>query len=718
MGFKFIVVTYRLLFALIILAAVAWQLSDGAFGPGFSFVNFFSFFTILSNLFLAAIFIASAWVGRRGRLTVGLRGAAVLYMAVTGIVYAVFLQPAEVSGGLVIPWVNIILHQVAPAIALIDWLLVPPRVKISRRMVAAWLVFPLTYLAYTLVRGPFAHWYPYPFLDPRNDGYLTLAIYVAVVACCFLVLGAMFAWTGNRMRTYARLHPRHYPHFNDSNVPAVDWHGVTKKHLAMLLVVILITVTIISIWAGWRMWRSYQIDTSQQISTTSDPDILKQTSIYKGDFFDGQASYAATNNQNIDSTIHKIVDDNFQPCRRAGIEHRYEPEYICQADFKIVYQTEKYLAIAYTFMANNSVNNINLTFDNKTGEQIKITDLFNGDSKPLEALSKDARQALQKQFADVYKKDPASKITMEKSTEPQDVNFTNFSLTSDEKLLIYFAAGKVTADTQGTTHISIGLDAIYGILKPQIIADFFPKFEAKKAEERKQAEIARKAAQAAELARQHARSLVAPNRSNIDCSSMKCLALTFDDGPSAYTGQVLDMLKARQAVASFFVLGGSVSRNPSVLQRIVNEKSEVANHSWSHANLTGLSNQSIADEVELTNSAIHSAIGVYPKLFRPPYGAYDNRVIANVGMPIAMWSIDPNDWKRPGSAAICQSIVGNARPGAVALLHDIHPGSVAAVPCILDELQRQGYAFVTMSELFGIDSSNVQSYSGHVLRRR
>lgn len=718
MGFKFAVITYRLLFALLIIAAVAWQLSDRAFSPGFSFVNFFSFFTILSNILLAVVFLASAWVGKRGRWVSSLRGAAVLYMTVTGLVYAALLRPYNADGGLVIPWIDLVLHQLMPLVALLDWLLVPPRNKISKKMILSWLIFPLAFLIYSLIRGHFANWYPYPFLNPSDQGYWTVSAYTAGIALAFLLLGVVVGWTGNHIRAYAKLHPKHYPHFGDSKTAAVDWRGAKKSRLTILLAVILIVIGVGGLGAGWRMWRSYQIETFQQISQTDLSDIQKQTAIYEGQFFEAQANYLISNNQKIDNQVRRTVDDVFQPCRRDGLSRRYEPAFSCQADFKILYETDAYLAVMYNFLSNGHATQTSLLYDLKTGEQVKLASLFKPDSGYLDVLSGAVRASLQAQFGDYYNADATLKTSAEKNSTADAQNFANFFLTDDEKLFVYYQPGQVAAQDLGVVRAEVDPNKIFGILNPQTVDSFFPKLKAQKEEERKKAEAAMRAAKEAEVARQHARSLVAPNRSNVNCSQMKCISLTLDDGPGGYTNQALDMLASRNAVATFFVLGRSAKNHPAILKRIINEKSEVANHSWSHANLTGLSNQSVIAEVENTNRAILEATGSYPKLFRPPYGAYSSRVVSYIGMPIAMWSIDTNDWKRPGSNAVCQRAVGSASPGSVILIHDIHASSVAAIPCIVDELQRQGYVMVTMSELFGIDSSNVQSYSGHVLRRR
>lgn len=189
---KLVLTGYRLAFALLVLVAVATQLVYGIrHTDGFSTVNFFSFFTIESNLIGAITFVVGAlWLllGWTRRRLDYLRGAATLYMVVTGIVYAVLLSNADVQTA--IPWVNAVLHYLFPAGMLLDWLLDCPK-QLSFKRALLWLIYPLAYLAYTLIRGPFAHhWYPYPFLNVSGHGYTYVAFSSLVIALA--VVGLAF----------------------------------------------------------------------------------------------------------------------------------------------------------------------------------------------------------------------------------------------------------------------------------------------------------------------------------------------------------------------------------------------------------------------------------------------------------------------------------------------------------------------------------------------
>jgi hypothetical protein len=144
-------------------------------------VNFFSYFTIQSNLIGIVVLAAGAarWREPRSGTFDRVRGAAVVYLTVTFVVYGLLLSGIEVDTS--VPWVNTIVHQVMPIAVMLDWIVDPPRARIGLRDALVWLVYPLGWLGYTLIRGALVGWYPYPFLDPSNGGYGTVAIYVVAI---------------------------------------------------------------------------------------------------------------------------------------------------------------------------------------------------------------------------------------------------------------------------------------------------------------------------------------------------------------------------------------------------------------------------------------------------------------------------------------------------------------------------------------------------------
>jgi len=177
-------ILFRFVFAGMSLTAILAQfLTEGNHGLA-SAVNFFSFFTSQSNIFASAVLIAGACFTLSGRESPSwlekLRGAAVVYMLTTAIVYNILLRAPAPPLMLILDWPDTIEHDIFPIAVAADWLLVKPRITISAAHALLWMVFPLVWLIYTLSRGPAAHWYPYTFLQP-GPGYGEAAIYSAAI---------------------------------------------------------------------------------------------------------------------------------------------------------------------------------------------------------------------------------------------------------------------------------------------------------------------------------------------------------------------------------------------------------------------------------------------------------------------------------------------------------------------------------------------------------
>src|SRR6059036_4354243 len=182
------------------------------------------------------------------------------------------------------------------------------------------------------------------------------------------------------------------------------------------------------------------------------------------------------------------------------------------------------------------------------------------------------------------------------------------------------------------------------------------------------------------------------------------IAMTFDDGPSAtITPKLLDLLAARHIKATFFVIGENVAEHPEIVARAAQEGHEIANHSWSHPNFGKMSDENVRRQLQQTDDAIKNATGKRPTLLRPPYGSITARekrwIHDEFGYQIILWDVDPYDWKRPGPAVVRNRILKETQPGSIVLSHDIHPGTIEAMPSTLDALEGKGFKFVTVSEL-------------------
>lgn len=195
----------------------------------------------------------------------------------------------------------------------------------------------------------------------------------------------------------------------------------------------------------------------------------------------------------------------------------------------------------------------------------------------------------------------------------------------------------------------------------------------------------------------------------------RAVALTFDDGPSTeWTPEILDVLRAHGASATFFVLGAAVDGREAILRRAVAEGHELGNHAYSHADPATLDDEALRDELERTNALIESSTGIRPRLFRPPYADYDVRVARiaqDVGLsPTVLRSIDPADWREPSPERLAAHVLDRVHRGAIVCLHDALPpaeprgmsdreATVAALPPILAGLGARGFRAVTVGEL-------------------
>ncbi|MFD3915769.1 polysaccharide deacetylase family protein [Streptomyces sp. NPDC058603] len=189
----------------------------------------------------------------------------------------------------------------------------------------------------------------------------------------------------------------------------------------------------------------------------------------------------------------------------------------------------------------------------------------------------------------------------------------------------------------------------------------------------------------------------------VDCAKERCIALTFDAGPSEHTPRLLDILKREKVPATFFLLGKNhVVKHPDLVRRIAAEGHEVANHTWSHEILTDQEPDAVREELSRTQDAILEITGREPTLMRPPQGRTNDevtKVSRELGLAQIMWSATAKDYSTTDSKLIKKRILDQADRDGIILLHDIYDGTVPAVPGIIEELKKRGYTFVTVPQL-------------------
>ncbi|MEV7796313.1 polysaccharide deacetylase family protein [Streptomyces sp. NPDC087512] len=195
----------------------------------------------------------------------------------------------------------------------------------------------------------------------------------------------------------------------------------------------------------------------------------------------------------------------------------------------------------------------------------------------------------------------------------------------------------------------------------------------------------------------------------VDCRKAKCIALTFDAGPSENSARLLDILKEKQVPATFFLLGKRhIDTYPELVRRMAAEGHEVANHTWTHKILTDAEPDQIREELERPNKEIERLTGRRPTLMRPPQGRTDDTVhdiCRELGLAEVLWSVTAKDYTTNDSDLITERVLDQSSRDGIILLHDIYDGTVPAVPGIVDALKARGYVFVTVPQLLAPGSA-------------
>ncbi len=194
----------------------------------------------------------------------------------------------------------------------------------------------------------------------------------------------------------------------------------------------------------------------------------------------------------------------------------------------------------------------------------------------------------------------------------------------------------------------------------------------------------------------------------------KLVALTFDDGPSYdNTQKLIDELDKRNARVSFFMLGEHAIKQPELVKEIYIRGHTVGSHTYDHKQLTKLKMDEIMYEVNYTNEIIKDITGEDVKYLRPPYGSYNKEMLEEINMIFILWSVDVEDWKLKDEKKIANYIIENVSDGDVVLVHDIHRETINGVIKAIDELQNQGFAFVSIEELAYYKGIAMESHNAY-----
>lgn len=181
--------------------------------------------------------------------------------------------------------------------------------------------------------------------------------------------------------------------------------------------------------------------------------------------------------------------------------------------------------------------------------------------------------------------------------------------------------------------------------------------------------------------------------------NQKSVALTFDDGPSTYTEELLNILKKYDASGTFFVIGNKVEIYSDTMRRMVQEGNEIGNHSYNHKWLTKVSDQEFLNQINQTQQVVKKVTGFTPRLFRPTYGAVNQSLRKRSELKIVMWDVDTRDWESHNIDHILKKTIQNTKDGSIILMHDTKKQTITILERLLKELKQDDYQFVTVSEL-------------------
>lgn len=267
-----------------------------------------------------------------------------------------------------------------------------------------------------------------------------------------------------------------------------------------------------------------------------------------------------------------------------------------------------------------------------------------------------------------------------RGTEPKIENYNYFTFTN-KGLKIVFKPYQVAPYSDGEIRIIIPYEELTDVIKDNFIVNNNKKVE----------------------------KLIPEIRDLSKYKDKKLIAFTFDDGPNTETTKILlDGLSKYDAKVTFFVLGNRINRHNEILKRAYLEGNQIGSHTYNHKNLKMLDNVGAINEINDTNNAIKSIIGVNPKIIRPPYGNVNKNI--DMKMPVVLWNIDTLDWKYRDKNKVADAIVKNAHDGAIVLMHDIYKSSVEGALMAMERLKDE-YYFVTIEEMAALKNIKLENNS-------
>ncbi len=363
-------------------------------------------------------------------------------------------------------------------------------------------------------------------------------------------------------------------------------------------------------------------------------------------------NYPVTDSNVLNDAISSYVNKVYNEFKAE--ENKYEkPELNISYTYKEVNENVISVSLNTEIYTDKTVNKIKtFNYDQKNDKFLTMEDIV----RDLEALDYDIKKALLEKYQEADM-DFLSNVTYDYFTR------------DNENLSLYFNPVELYTKKNETIYLDIPLNSL------RLLIDIDKETDDN--------------------------TYISIKKKNIDYDK-KVVALTFDDGPSKYTEKILDILKKYDACATFFVVGNKVEFYSDQLKRMLKEGSEIGNHSYSHKWLNRLTKEEFQEEINKTQKAIKKETGFTPKLFRPTYGGYSDKLKTYTDLTFVLWTVDSSDWKVKNTEKILNNILPNVQDGSIILMHDNHSYAVKASDDVIKKLKEEGYQFVTVSELLEI----------------
>lgn len=360
-------------------------------------------------------------------------------------------------------------------------------------------------------------------------------------------------------------------------------------------------------------------------------------------------------------------------------------------ELNISFETFEHPKLLYSFVIveNKYVGNLEGEMDihtfhlnNETGDMPTLKEILNHDLGNLEALSATAQKYIKEEDAS---KNSFGNETIEEFTKPVWENYQHFAFT-DEALILYFSHKQ----DDSIPIVSIPYDEVNDLfIEPYQVEKQSSNEEEPNNPSDKEADQTNETDGSSEK-----------DASKEEEPPVKKVALTFDDGPDPdVTTRILQTLEKYDAKATFFMLGSRVEYYPEIAKMVQEAGHELANHSWTHPDLTKASTEKVFDEIDRTSKIIEDVTGEKPYSFRPPYGAFNELVKEQTDLPITLWDVDTLDWKHRNPEQLLTQVQNGVKDGSIVLMHDIHPTTADGLDAVMAYLQDNGYTFVTVSEI-------------------